>query len=67
MNASAKIIEETRNLLLNRPISLTLDIIAEKIEVSQSWLVKFGAGTTDNPRIRQLFALKEFLENYKKN
>lgn len=66
MNTAPQILEETRQLLLNRPVHLTLVKIAEVTELSESWLSKFGRGEIENPGVVTVYRLNEYLKNYKK-
>lgn len=66
MNLSTNFVEETRDLLLNRPVHLTLVRIAEDTGLSHSWLQKFGGGKIENPGVNTLFTLNEYLKNLKK-
>lgn len=65
MNITPNIVEETRQLLLNRPVHLTLVKIAEETELSESWLQKFSSGKIENPGVLTICALNTYLTKYK--
>lgn len=58
--------DETRELLLNRPASLSVGEIAEAIGVSKSWLNAFARGGIDNPGVVTIETLNAFLKKFSK-
>ena len=58
--------DTTRHLLNNRPVSLTIEQIANELNVSAAWLRLFSRGKIENPGIVTVQTLNEFLKNYKK-
>lgn len=56
------LLEFTIQLLIERPRKLTLVQIAEKIEVSVSWLDALIAGRIQEPSVNSIQRLYEFLK-----
>jgi hypothetical protein len=52
--------DKARDLLLNRPVSLKIETIAEKTGLSISWLNTFARGEIANPGIQTVENLLEF-------
>jgi transcriptional regulator with XRE-family HTH domain len=53
----------TRQLLIDRPRKITITEIAEKIDVSASWLDALIAGRINEPSVNSIQRLYEFLKN----
>lgn len=53
----------TRELLIDRPRKVTIAEIAEKIDVSPSWLDSLIAGRIKEPSVNSIQRLYEFLKN----
>lgn len=58
--------DKTRELLNNRPVSLTIEQIAKELNVSAAWIRMFARNKIENPGIVTVQTLNEFLKNYKK-
>ena len=58
-------LDKTRTLLINRPASLTIEQIAQEIDVSAAWLRLFARNKGGEPGIKKTEKLYEFLKNYK--
>lgn len=54
--------DETRELLLNRPASLSVGDIADAIKVSKSWLNAFARGDIPNPGVVTVETLNAYLK-----
>lgn len=67
MDLSTKLRDETRDLLCNRPASLSIGQIARDLEIAESWLNTFRRGEIENPGVVTICKLKEYLTNYNKN
>jgi len=55
----------THNLLKNRPPGLSLQTIAEDLDLSYSWVCKFSGETLENPSYKKLQALHDYLVKHK--
>jgi len=53
--------DKTRKLLLNRPASVSVNSIAEAINVSSSWLNSFARGEINNPGVVTIETLNSYL------
>jgi len=58
--------DSTRDLLNERPASLTIDKIAEDLGYSSAWLRMFARGKIDDPGVCKIQTLNVYLKNYKK-
>jgi len=54
--------DETRTLILSRPISLTIPKIAKEINVSTRWVNMFISGKAKNPGVVTVETLNVFLK-----
>lgn len=52
---------ETLNLIQNRPAKLELKKIAEDLDISYSWILKFHKDEIKNPAYRTLQSLHDYL------
>ena len=57
--------DSTRDLLNNRPASLTIAKIAEDCDVSEGWLRLFARGKIENPGVATVECLHKYLSAYK--
>lgn len=55
----------THKLLENRPPGLSLQTIAQDLNLSYSWICKFSAQTLDNPSYKKLQSLHDYLVKQK--
>ena len=55
--------DETRHLLLNRPVWLSTKKIAQLINVSPSWLNSFARGEIENPGVVTIETLNFHLKD----
>lgn len=62
----SKFRDETRDLLNDRPASLSISAIAEATGVSEAWLNMFRRGEINNPGVVTVETINVFLKNYKK-
>lgn len=53
--------QHVRDLIINRPRTITLAELAHAADVSQSWLDAFIAGKIKNPGVRQIVEIYDFL------
>lgn len=53
--------DHTRALLAQRPVTDTLDRIAEQTGLSRRWLTDFGSGTTEDAGVNKVQTLYEYL------
>lgn len=53
--------EETLKLIRKRPASLELKKIAEDLEISYSWILKFNKDEIPNPSYNTLQSLHDYL------
>ena len=65
MNEGAKLLEETRQLLLTRPANVPLSKVAEDMNVSVQWLRNVANGVSTNPGIDTVGKLKAYLKDLK--
>lgn len=65
MNEGAKLLEETRELLLKRPANVPLSKVATDVGVSVQWLRNFAKGddAASNPAILTVGRLKAYLKD----
>ena len=54
--------DETRDLLLNRPVHLEYKTIGKKIGKSTRWLVMFSTGKVNDPGVCTIETLNAFLK-----
>lgn len=57
-------LEETLQLLKNRPVGLTFDKISEGTDLSVPWLKLLLKGTLNNPSYYRVEILNRFLKGY---
>jgi hypothetical protein len=57
--------DSTRDLLNNRPASLSISKVAEACDVSEAWLRLFARGKIENPGVATVECLHTYLKNYK--
>ena len=62
MHEITKLRDETRQLLLDRPASLTIAVIADEVKVSIAWLNLFARGKIDNPGVVTIETLNVYLK-----
>jgi hypothetical protein len=55
--------DSTRQLLLDRPASLSTATIAKEIKVSTAWITAFARGAIDNPGVNTIETLNAYLKN----
>lgn len=67
MDTSTKLRDDTRDLLSNRPATLSIATIAEKTGIPESWLNTFRRGEIENPGVVTICKLNEFLTKHAKN
>jgi len=53
--------QQTFKLIQNRPAKLELKKIAEDLDISYSWILKFNSGDIENPSYKTLQALHDYL------
>lgn len=53
--------KETLKLIRNRPASLELKKIAEDLDISYSWILKFNKDKITNPSYHTLQSLHDYL------
>lgn len=58
--------DETRELLLSRPATLTVAAIAETLGVSKAWVNAFARGEIANPGVVTIETLNAFLKKTSK-
>ncbi len=66
MTDKPTLLEETRTLLNNRPVSLKTATIAEAVGMSSAWVNYVANGAIDNPGFKTLLKLNEFLKYHNK-
>jgi transcriptional regulator with XRE-family HTH domain len=54
--------DETRKMLINRPEDVSLNYIADKLDVSATWLSAFARGIIKNPGVVTIETLYCFLK-----
>ena len=54
--------DETRELLLQRPIHISTAKIAKELKVSEKWVSLFANGKTKNPGVCTIETLNAFLK-----
>lgn len=54
--------DETRELLLNRPATMTVAVIAEALGISKAWINAFARGDIANPGVVTIETLNAFLK-----
>ena len=59
--ASTSLLEQTLQLVRNRPRSMTYDHIAAETGLKKTWLEAFAAGRIPDPGVRKVEALHAFL------
>lgn len=55
--------EETKELLINRPRPITLDMICKATGVEKRWLAMFIAGQIHDPSVNRIEALNGYMKN----
>lgn len=58
-------LQETLNLLANRPRTLTLEAVAEGANVTLGWLSMFSRGKIDDPSFNRVMRVRDFLQSHK--
>lgn len=53
---------ETRELLITRPLTLTMSKISEETGISKSWLATFSRGDIENPGVVTIQILNAYLK-----
>lgn len=66
MNEVTTLRDSTRQLLIDRPQSLSTSKIAHDIGVSTAWLTAFARGTIENPGVNTIETLNVYLKNLAK-
>lgn len=61
----SQLLYETYELFKNRPKELSIRRLSTQLEISESWLIRFGK-SIDDPGIKKVEKLNIFLKNYKK-
>lgn len=62
--ASHPELQETLNLLANRPRNLTLEAVAEAANVSMGWLSQFARGKIPDPSFNRVMRVRDCLRNF---
>jgi hypothetical protein len=57
--------QKTLKLLADKPPEITLQVIAQELELSYSWVCKFSAKRITNPSYNTLQALHDYLSKLK--
>lgn len=57
--------EKTLKLLEDKPPEITLQVIAEELKLSYSWVCKFSAKRITNPSYNTLQSLHDYLAKFK--
>lgn len=53
--------QKTLKLLADKPPDITLQVIAEELKLSYSWICKFSSGEIVDPRYNRLQKLHDYL------
>ncbi len=66
MEPITKLRDETRTMLLNRPVSLSIKHLASILNVSESWLNMFARGKIEHPSVVTIESLNTYLKKVRK-
>lgn len=53
--------DKTKDLLINRPAWLTIEVMAKDLNISPQWLRAFGRGAIENPGVNTVEKLNLYL------
>lgn len=62
MKPKTELRDETRALLLNRPVWLSTNKIAAELGISTAWINAFARGEIENPGVVTIETLNHFLK-----